>query len=238
MLGDTLQPLQDLHFSVALVLVYFTFLWGHVAFVQLVVQRLPSFQKYRIQHAIQPDAPHQVQLTYRAYLHVLPGHVLSVLATLFYFRASEWGIQTDSESAPSLLSALTTLVVWHMLFDTWFYWCHRALHCRYLYKWIHKQHHEFKAPTAVAALYAHPLEDIFVNMGSTVIGPILYPAHGWILLVYMALRYYETTDAHCGYDFPWSLWRLCNSLHGGARRHDWHHSHIQGNYGGLCYGWS
>ena len=33
-------------------------------------------------------------------------------------------------------------------------------------------------------------------------------AHGFVFLVYLALRFHETTDAHSGYDFPWSPWRL------------------------------
>jgi methylsterol monooxygenase len=32
------------------------------------------------------------------------------------------------------------------------------MHHGALYRRIHKQHHEFKAPFALAALYAHPIE--------------------------------------------------------------------------------
>lgn len=60
-------------------------------------------------------------------------------------------------------------------------------------------------------------------------------AHGLVFLVYLAMRFHETTDAHSGYDFPWSPWRLLGSLHGGARRHDWHHSHVNGNFGGFWF---
>ena len=56
----------------------------------------------------------------------------------------------------TLLSAAATLLCWHVLFDTWFYWCHRALHHPSIYRFVHKQHHEFKEPTGIAAFYAHP----------------------------------------------------------------------------------
>ena len=63
---------------------------------------------------------------------------------------------------------------------------------------------------------------------------MLFPAHGAVLLAYLA-QAHETTDAHSGYDFPWSPWRWLGGLHGGARRHDWHHSHVKGNYGGFFF---
>lgn len=36
---------------------------------------------------------------------------------------------------------------------------------KWLYKVIHKKHHEFKATSAVATLYAHPVETFFVTLG-------------------------------------------------------------------------
>ena len=36
--------------------------------------------------------------------------------------------------------------------DFFFYWGHRLMHLPYLYKRIHKQHHEFKNPVSMAAV--------------------------------------------------------------------------------------
>ena len=44
----------------------------------------------------------------------------------------------------------------------------------------------------------------------------------------------ETTDAHCGYEWPFSLWRLL-PFHGGPRRHDFHHEKKCGCYGGFSW---
>ena len=44
----------------------------------------------------------------------------------------------------------------------------------------------------------------------------------------------ETIDAHCGYEFPLSIWKYL-PFHGGPRRHDWHHSHNMGNYGAFTW---
>merc|ERR1711907_598701 len=98
------------------------------------------------------------------------------------------------------------LTLWHICFDTWFYWCHRLLHHPRLY-WIHKQHHTFHATVGIAATYSHPLESLVSGLGSTMIGPMLFPSNIVVWWVYFALRLYETVDSHCGYAFPWSLWR-------------------------------
>lgn len=37
---------------------------------------------------------------------------------------------------------LLTIVVLDYLHDSWFYWTHRMLHSRFLYKYVHHLHHK------------------------------------------------------------------------------------------------
>src|SRR5258706_7129273 len=44
-----------------------------------------------------------------------------------------------------------SLVVLVLAHDTWFYWTHRLLHQRWLFRWSHRTHHRSVAPTPWAA---------------------------------------------------------------------------------------
>ena len=59
---------------------------------------------------------------------------------------------------PGALETFGILALSMVCHDFIFYHGHKMLHHRSLYKHIHKKHHEWQAPIAAAAVYAHPLE--------------------------------------------------------------------------------
>eukprot|EP00941_MAST-03F_sp_MAST-3F-sp1_P006146 g6146.t1 len=103
--------------------------------------------------------------------------------------------------------------------DWWFYLTHRVLHLKGVYKYIHKMHHRFKAPTAVAAMYAHPLEYGIGNLGGVALGIVLTNCHPYTGYVWLCFGLMSTASAHSGYFFL------------GAENHDIHHQFFNYNYG-------
>ncbi|KAK1265072.1 Methylsterol monooxygenase 2-2 [Acorus gramineus] len=65
-----------------------------------------------------------------------------------------------------------------------------------------------------------------------IIGPTITGPHLATLWLWMVLRVLETVEAHCCYDFPWSLSKLF-PLYERADFHDYHHRVLytkSGNY--------
>jgi len=122
---------------------------------------------------------------------------------------------------PSLQTTLTHMLVC-ILSHAWFYYGHRLLHHRLIYKHIHKIHHEWTPPFAIAALYSHPLEHLFtgqlsVSSGVLLMGTPLPVAWLWFCMIQL-----QVMNDHCGYHFP---------LHFSPEFHDFHHLKFHTSYG-------
>lgn len=64
----------------------------------------------------------------------------------------------------------------------------------------------YATPFGLTSEYAHPAEILFLGF-ATIFGPAITGPHLLTLWIWMSLRVIETVEAHCGYDFPWSLSR-------------------------------
>merc|ERR1711928_123676 len=116
-------------------------------------------------------------------LQVLQMHIFSTAHPAF-----------DSLSTlPSLQTTLTHMLVCILSHDAWFYYGHRLLHHRLIYKHIHKIPHEWTAPFAIAALYAHPVEHLLTGQMSVSSGVLLMGAPlpvAWLWFCMIQLQVY------------------------------------------------
>lgn len=104
-----------------------------------------------------------------------------------------------------------------------FYYAHRLLRTRPLYRRYHKGHHRFTCPTAFSAQYAHPVEHLVANVLPIALPPLVLRSHVVVWWAFRAWQLLETATVHSGYDF----------LAGAARRHDSHHEKFNVFYGGI-----
>ena len=104
------------------------------------------------------------------------------------FSSDGW---MSGEALPSLPTFLAQIFFCICVDDTVFYWSHRGLHHPSIYKYIHKKHHTFKKPIAIATEYAHPIEDFISNTLSTVLGALLLKSHASIFWYYTTLKLWQ-----------------------------------------------
>jgi methylsterol monooxygenase len=142
---------------------------------------------------------------------------------------------------PPLWKMAMQISVFFVMEDAWHYWTHRAMHeSPFLYKKIHKIHHQYSAPFGLAAEYASPIEVMMLGLG-TVLSPIVWCAvtgdlHILTMYLWIVFRLFQAIDAHSGYEFPWSLHHFL-PFWAGAEHHDVHHEKFVGNYASSFRWW-
>jgi sterol desaturase/sphingolipid hydroxylase (fatty acid hydroxylase superfamily) len=128
------------------------FFWLANAFLYL-CYHFNWFSKYRIQGQKFPEPALVKQALINDIISSLLGpFILYALYPIF----KKWGMEV-SGPIPSAGSIALQFLLFMVVNDTLFYWSHRLLHHRLIYKYIHKKHHTFKVNIGIAARYAHPV---------------------------------------------------------------------------------
>jgi len=197
------------------------------------VHHFNLFAKYKIQNVKYPSRELIIEciklLAFNQIVMIWPA---SYVIWLF---GSSLGLHF-SPILPPVQTILLHLFVFMLVEDCLFYWIHRGLHHPAIYKYIHKQHHEFKATIGIASEYAHPVEWFTANLIPFLTGPMLMKTHVAIFWIWSILRLVESTDAHSGYRFPFSPFHLL-PFQGGSERHEYHHYYNIGSYGSFFCFW-
>ncbi len=116
--------------------------------------------------------------------------------------------------------------------DTYFYWIHRLMHHKNLFKLFHAVHHKSINPSPLAAYAFHPLEAI-IESGIFVLLLLIMPLHDYHLLVFFICSLAYNVYGHLGFElYPKGFSRnwfgkwLNTSVN-----HNLHHQYFKGNYG-------
>jgi sterol desaturase/sphingolipid hydroxylase (fatty acid hydroxylase superfamily) len=119
-----------------------------------------------------------------------------------------------------------------LMHDTYFYFAHRLMHHKALFKWFHLVHHKSTNPSPWAAYAFHPLEAV-VEVGIVIIFLFTIPIHKSHLLIFFLMMIIYNVYGHLGYElYPKgfsksAIGRWINT----SVNHNQHHQYFTGNYG-------
>ncbi|KAK4481601.1 hypothetical protein RD792_012504 [Penstemon davidsonii] len=156
---------------------------------------------------------------------LLQQAVQSIVATILF------AVTGSDESAQAQQTSLVVLIrqffVAMMVLDTWQYFMHRYMHHnKFLYKYIHSQHHRLIVPYAYGALYNHPVEGLLLD---TIGGALSFLISGMsprTSIFFFSFATLKTVDDHCGLWLPGNLFHLF--FRNNSAYHDIHHQ-LYGN---------
>ncbi|KAL3880303.1 hypothetical protein ACJMK2_032551 [Sinanodonta woodiana] len=202
-----------------------TFWLANIGLVFLEVTGKPkALLKYKIQEDKKVPVDKE-KLKKAVWLVIFNQTVLGIPFVYIAFHIMKWrGCTFRAEDLPTFHWTLFELIIFSLVEEIFFYYSHRMLHHRLIYKHIHKVHHEWTAPIGVISIYAHPVEHVFSNLIPPALGPIFMGSHLASAWMWFCIALLSTTVAHCGYHFP---------LLPSPEAHDYHHFKFNQNYGVL-----
>ena len=115
--------------------------------------------------------------------------------------------------------------------DTYFYWMHRLLHTKLLYKHLHLTHHLSTNPSPWAAS-SFSIGEAIVEVGIFVIFIFTLPMHKVHLFFFFLFSFVYNAYGHLGYElYPkgfskTKIGRWINT----SVNHNLHHKYVKGNY--------
>ena len=139
---------------------------------------------------------------------------------------------------PGVLEAIAYVVVLLVAHDTWFYWTHRAMHDRRLFKRFHRTHHKSITPTPFAA-YAFDWPEAIVQVLFVSLWVAFVPTPWIAMFSFLGIMIARNVMGHAGVEVHprgmadhW-VWGWFNT----TTHHDLHHNGSFNHNYGLYFTW-
>jgi sterol desaturase/sphingolipid hydroxylase (fatty acid hydroxylase superfamily) len=131
-------------------------------------------------------------------------------------------------------TSLMLMIIGH---DAYFYWAHRAMHHRKLFRTFHRRHHRSHNPSPFTA-YSFDLGEAAVMAAFVPIWMLIVPTPWAVVGLFMLHQIARNTLGHSGYELmpAWKDGRPVFDWITGTTHHDLHHAQAGYNYG-LYFTW-
>jgi len=128
----------------------------------------------------------------------------------------------------SLVSAPLSFIGSMLVFDTWFYWMHRLIHQKPLYRWVHRWHHQSITPATWSNNSDRFVDNLFIQ-SYWMLAHFLLPVSPWVLLAHKIYDQVSGTIGHAGVEHGGPL-TMPPSPMISVTHHDQHHRYFNCNY--------
>ena len=218
--------------SAAAMLALFTrillFFAGHFALVAggayLLVWR---YGRERFAHKRIQQRPRAAQIGREVFWSTISMLVFSALLTATWcLSAAGLGRGYFAVSDHGWAYLAFSVVVMAVVHDSYYYWAHRFMHARPVFRYVHKLHHTFTSPTPFASYAFHPLEAVVEVAWFAPLAFVL-PMHPLAVGIYIVLLTAFNVISHLGYEFykPQVARWFVTSTH-----HNLHHVRAKGHF--------
>lgn len=125
------------------------------------------------------------------------------------------------EPSSSAMDIIRQIVIALVVIDTWSYFTHRYYHQnKWLYRYMHSQHHRVVVCYAFGAHYMHPIEGLLESVGGA-LTVILSGMSPRTCMYFFSFALIKVVDDHCGMMLPLNPFHLF--LTNNSAYHDVHH---------------
>ncbi|KAL0278419.1 UNVERIFIED_CONTAM: hypothetical protein PYX00_000246 [Menopon gallinae] len=208
--------------SVVLTTVWYWIIGGMYTFMDVFLKP-GRMRKYKIQPGT--NDPLQPGRLKQVVGNVIFNQIVVGIPSIYIGGALvRWRTSPPLRQIPDFHWVLLQFVFFSLVEEVCYFYIHRMLHSKYLYKTIHKRHHEWSSPVAITAIYCHPVEHFVANLLPVFLGPCLINAHLSTYLTWFALAVVFTLSEHSGYHLPFMT---------SSEYHDFHHFSFTNNFGFL-----
>jgi lathosterol oxidase len=187
---------------------------------------------------IQSSFPNNTQLI-REFVYSMSIVTIFSLVGFGLYLAIHAGLTPVYTNIPDygLLYFAFSFILTLLFHDFYFYWTHRFMHHKKVFRYVHRVHHESTNPSPWAAYAFHPWEALI----QALVFPIMVftlPLHPIVMTLFLLYMIVRNVIGHLGFEiFPkgwtknkWLSWTTA------VTHHNIHHEKFNTNYG-LYFNW-
>lgn len=186
---------------------------------------------------IRPERPAARQLMTEFAFSMRTAFIFSLGGMSMYLIAMAGWLRTGQAEALGWAWGLPCLLLMIVAHDAYFYWVHRLLHRRGLFRWAHRRHHRSHNPSPFTA-YSFDVTEAILLVPFVPLWVLLVPTTWSVVALFMLHQIIRNVIGHSGYEVfparadgrPLFDWMTT------VTHHDLHHAQAGWNFG-LYFTW-